>query len=67
MAEPSDDIFGLAPRKTTTLHELGSALDNLSVDELDLRIIALHAEIERLEATKQSKLASKSAADQFFK
>ena len=67
MAEPSDDIFSLVPRKAAPVHELGSALDALSIEELDLRIIALHEEIKRLEATKHNKLASKSAADQFFK
>jgi uncharacterized small protein (DUF1192 family) len=39
----------------------------LSVHELDERIAALQAEIERLEAAKSGKEASKRAADSFFK
>jgi uncharacterized small protein (DUF1192 family) len=48
-------------------HEIGQALDLLSVHELDERIAALQAEIERLEAAKSGKEASKRAADSFFK
>eukprot|EP01037_Dinobryon_pediforme_P016408 gene16408-16586_t len=67
MAESADDIFGQVPRKTTAVHELGCGLDALSIEELDLRIAALQAEIQRLETTKKSKIASRSAADHFFK
>jgi uncharacterized small protein (DUF1192 family) len=48
-------------------HEIGQELDLLSVHELDERIAALQAEIERLEAAKSGKEASKRAADSFFK
>ncbi len=48
-------------------HEIGSDLSLLSVDELAARIALLHAEIERLEAEKQKKGASRSAAENLFR
>ena len=48
-------------------HELGEDLALLSVDELKERVLALKAEIERLEASIRSKEATRSAADTFFK
>ncbi|MGN6548853.1 MAG: DUF1192 domain-containing protein [Pararhizobium sp.] len=48
-------------------HEIGSDLSLLSVDELDARIALLKAEIERLEAERTSKGASRSAADKLFR
>jgi uncharacterized small protein (DUF1192 family) len=48
-------------------HELGEDLSLLSVDELKERVLALRAEIERLEAAIQSKEATRSAADTFFR
>lgn len=66
MARQDDDIFG-APPRPKTVHEIGQILDALSVDELDERIVLLRAEIERLEAAKAAKQASKAAADLFFK
>lgn len=42
-------------------------LDKLSVDELDIYIADLHAEIARAEADKAKKAAWKSAADDLFK
>jgi uncharacterized small protein (DUF1192 family) len=55
----------LPPQKKVT-HEMGQDLAALSVHELDERIGLLRAEIERLEAAKAGKMASKSAADAFF-
>lgn len=54
------------PRKAG-VHEIGQDLSPLSIDEIDRRIAALHAEIERLQAVRAGKQASKAAADLFFK
>lgn len=48
-------------------HEIGSDLSLLSVDELSARIDLLRAEIERLEAEKLKKGASRSAAENLFR
>ncbi len=66
MANFSEHPFDPAP-KTRQAHEIGQNLDALSVHELDERVEFLKAEIERLTLKKQSKMASKAAADQFFK
>jgi uncharacterized small protein (DUF1192 family) len=50
-----------------TVHEIGQKLDDLSVTELDDRIVLLRTEIERLEAAKASKQAARDAAGSFFK
>ena len=54
------------PRKPAGI-TLGESLDLLSVSELEHRVQALEAEIERVKAAIQSKSASKSAADSFFR
>jgi uncharacterized small protein (DUF1192 family) len=54
------------PRKKT-IHEIGSDLSLLSVDELNSRITLLRDEIVRLEAEKAAKSASKAAAASLFK
>lgn len=46
---------------------IGENLDLLSVSELEQRVAALEAEIERIKAVAQSKRASKQAADAFFR
>lgn len=48
-------------------HEIGMALDAMSVDELTDRIALLENEIARLRAAIDSKQKSKSAADSIFK
>ncbi|WP_455270229.1 DUF1192 domain-containing protein [Rhizobium herbae] len=53
--------------KKQLAHEIGSDLALLSVDELSLRIDLLKQEIERLEAEKAGKSASKSAAESLFR
>ncbi|URK87040.1 DUF1192 domain-containing protein [Rhizobium sp. RCAM05350] len=53
--------------KKQQAHEIGSDLALLSVDELSLRIDLLKQEIERLEAEKARKSASKSAAESLFR
>ena len=54
------------PRKPTGVM-IGENLDLLSVSELEQRLEALEAEMERVRAVLQSKRASKSAADAFFR
>jgi len=54
------------PRKPTGVM-IGENLDLLSVSELEQRLQALEAEMERVRAVLQSKRASKSAADAFFR
>ncbi|WP_027834992.1 DUF1192 domain-containing protein [Maritalea myrionectae] len=53
--------------KKGVVHELGVPLDDISIDELELRIEALKAEIKRLEASIEDKKSSKSAAESVFK
>lgn len=48
-------------------HEIGQALDTLSLTDLDARIALLRAEIVRIEAARTAKQAAQSAADAFFK
>ena len=66
MAKAEDDVFG-APPKKKTVHEIGENLDTFSADELTERIGLLRAEIERLEAARAAKEASRAAAAAFFK
>jgi uncharacterized small protein (DUF1192 family) len=54
------------PRPEIT-HELGQDLSLLSVDDIEARIAALAAEIERLKADAVKKQASRDAANAFFK
>jgi uncharacterized small protein (DUF1192 family) len=56
-----------AVRPKKKAHELGEDLTLLSVDELRERVLALKAEIERLEASIHAKEATRTAADTFFK
>lgn len=60
---PFDDDL---PKKKI-VHEIGSDLSLLSVDELNIRVELLKAEISRLEAEKTLKSASKAAAASLFK
>lgn len=53
------------PRKT--VHEIGADLTLLSVEELTDRIARLTMEIERLEAERQRKAASRASAESFFR
>ncbi|HLH50664.1 MAG TPA: DUF1192 domain-containing protein [Roseiarcus sp.] len=66
MAGFDDDLFG-SPRKAPTAHEIGQAIDTLSVHELEERIELLKAEIARLEAAIKARQATKDAASAFFK
>jgi len=62
-----DDPFGAPARRSAAHHEIGEPVDRLSLEELAERIEMLRDEIERLEAVKAAKLATKQAADAFFK
>ncbi len=53
--------------KKKVVHEIGQDLTLLSVGELDARVQLLRDEIARLEADKNGKQASRSAADSVFK
>ena len=63
MAATDDDD---RPKKKIA-HEIGQDLTLMSVGELTERVAILKEEIARLEANINSKQASKSAADLFFK
>ena len=53
--------------KKPVAHEIGQDLALLSVEELNERIALLEQEGARLKAALESKRASRSAADLFFK
>ncbi|MGP8232546.1 MAG: DUF1192 domain-containing protein [Methylovirgula sp.] len=65
MSRDDDDPF--APPKKAPAHMVGQPLDDLSIEELDLRIATLKAEIARLEAAQAAKEASLAGAAAFFK
>ncbi|MCX7340969.1 MAG: DUF1192 domain-containing protein [Hyphomicrobiales bacterium] len=48
-------------------HKIGQDLSQLSLEEIDRRVALLKAEIERLDAARKAKQASRAAADLFFK
>ncbi len=54
-------------RKQPTSHDVGMALDTLSVEELEERIGLLEAEILRLRAAIADKGDSRKAAEAAFK
>lgn len=53
-------------RRTLT-HQLGEALDALSITELDERVELLRAEIARIEAARARKTQALASATGFFK
>lgn len=57
-----DDI-----RKTPRTHEVGMALDQMGIEELEHRIGMLQGEIARLEAAITARKAVRSDADALFK
>ncbi|WP_293867008.1 DUF1192 domain-containing protein [uncultured Alsobacter sp.] len=63
----ADPFAEAEPRPRPTSHELGQDVAMLSVDELDERVALLRSEITRLEEARAAKLASRAAADAFFK
>ena len=60
-------IFDEEQPKKRRDHEIGCDLSLLSADELSSRITLLKQEIARLEEERQSKTASRSAAESFFR
>jgi uncharacterized small protein (DUF1192 family) len=65
MSRDDDDPF--APPRKPPEHVLGQPLDDLSIEELNLRIEALKAEIGRLEEARRAKEAGRAGAAAFFK
>lgn len=61
-----ESVFGARPAKPAS-HMVGENVDALSVGELDLRIAALNAEIERLRQARAAREASRLAAEQAFR
>jgi len=62
------DEEGLVPlRRKAGAHEIGQPIEDLSLEELALRIEILRAEIERLDQMRQSKEASRAGAEAIFK
>ncbi|MDJ1158270.1 DUF1192 domain-containing protein [Chelatococcus sp. SYSU_G07232] len=61
------DPFADEKPRPKPVHEIGQDLSLLSVGELDERIALLKGEIERLEAARAAKAASREAANAFFK
>ena len=55
-----------SPRKPV-IHQMGEALDTLSLEELEERIELLKLEIDRLSAAMSAKRKSADIADSFFK
>ncbi|UCI08661.1 DUF1192 domain-containing protein [Mesorhizobium sp. B1-1-8] len=60
-------IFDDEPKKKPRPHEIGQDLSLLSVDDLSERIALLRDEIVRLEAERQARGATKSAAEALFR
>lgn len=60
-------LFDEDQPKKKRAHEIGSDLSLLSVDELSQRIALLNEEIARLEAERERKSASRSAAESLFR
>jgi len=60
-------LFDDEPVKKKVIHEIGQDLSALSVGELEERIAQLSAEIERLQAEKSAKGATRDAADALFR
>ena len=59
--------FDDEPRKTGPAITVGAELGDLSVDELAERIVALKAEISRIETEIANKKLTKTDADSIFK
>ena len=61
-----EQVFGARPRAAVPQHEIGQALEALSLAELRERIGLLQAEIVRLETQAAKKETSRRDADAFF-
>jgi uncharacterized small protein (DUF1192 family) len=60
-------MFEEEPKKRISAHEVGMALDGLSIEELETRIVLLEQEIVRMRDSIRAKQSTRSAADQLFK
>jgi uncharacterized small protein (DUF1192 family) len=60
-------LFDDEPTKPISAHVVGQDISLISVEELGQRIAMLKAEIERLEAERTARGATKSAAEALFK
>jgi uncharacterized small protein (DUF1192 family) len=60
-------LFDDEPIKPISAHVVGQDISLVSVEELGQRIAMLKAEIERLEAERTARGATKSAAEALFK
>jgi uncharacterized small protein (DUF1192 family) len=61
------DIDDLAPRKKPPQIQIGEDISAFSAHELEGRIVLLEEEIARCKTAIDSRLATKSAAENFFK
>jgi uncharacterized small protein (DUF1192 family) len=61
------DLDELLPKKTSGLAALQEDLSRFSIEDLDERIRALEAEIERCREMRASKQSTMAAAQTFFK
>ncbi|HEY4273977.1 MAG TPA: DUF1192 domain-containing protein [Rhizomicrobium sp.] len=61
------DLDDLAPRKKPPQIQLGEDISALSAHELEVRIASLEEEIARCQKAIEARLATKSAAENFFK
>jgi len=60
-------LFDEEPRKPASAHVVGQDISLISVEELGQRIAILKAEVERLEAERTKRGATKSAAEALFR
>jgi uncharacterized small protein (DUF1192 family) len=65
--EAAMDIDDLAPRKKPPQIQIGEDIAAFSAHELEARIVRLEEEIARCKTAIASRLATKSAAENFFK
>ena len=65
--EAAMDLDDLAPRKKPPQIQLGEDISTLSAHELEARIALLEEEISRCKKAIESRQATKSAAENFFK
>jgi uncharacterized small protein (DUF1192 family) len=62
-----DEEAAFGPPKKAPTHAIGENVDALSAPEIAERIELCRREIERLEAAKAAREATRRAADSFFK
>jgi uncharacterized small protein (DUF1192 family) len=67
MIKEEDDPIAFAAHRLASAYGIGQALDDLSIEEIGLRIDMLTQEIRRLEETREAKEASRASAAAFFK